>query len=469
MFPLRVVCTLQCRVYSKVRCRHSVGSKMRGTILSAFILLLALVVCTQACSILVSNAHIPHDERFDEINHYLVRRGPDLTSRHVKDKFTFIHNLLSMTGAGFTKQPFVSEDGNVVAMFNGEIYNYRDFGDFPSDGYCILPLYKKYRDGFVTHLDGEFAIVVFDFKRNIVVYSTDVFAIKPLWVAVGDNLGLSSYASPLKRLGLKNIEEVPANSIVTRSLTAPYPILRTRPVHEFDLRQYKTDISDWKASFLRAVHKRIRDLKYNVFVSLSSGHDSGAISLALKEIGKKHTTMTIIGDEYVDILEKRKEYLKDVVPEPIFLKFSVGGHELNQEKEHLQKYVEPYECPIYMAEPEFCFRDVIPALEQPYRTKEKTYRVLTDSASLGHSAIGRRAKENRTLVLLSAGGGDEILNDYGFAGSALTHSQSCLKGYFPDNLSTVFPWTNFFKGTQRAYLRKEEHVSGSHGLEVGCR
>ena len=43
----------------------------------------------------------------------------------------------------FTKQPFVDVDRGLVALFNGEIYNYLDFGDFQSDGECLLPLYLK--------------------------------------------------------------------------------------------------------------------------------------------------------------------------------------------------------------------------------------------------------------------------------------------------------------------------------------
>lgn len=164
------------------------------------------------CSFFVSNMHVPIGQKFNEVNHFLVKKGPDLTNRYEKESFTFVHNLLSMTGAGLTSQPFVSDDKTVVAMFNGEIYNYQNFGHFPSDGFCILPLYKQYQDTFIRHFDGEFAITVFDFKRHVIIYSTDIFATKPLWVAADDlKFGLSSYESALLRLGHKNVEEVPAN------------------------------------------------------------------------------------------------------------------------------------------------------------------------------------------------------------------------------------------------------------------
>ena len=59
----------------------------------------------------------------------------------------------------------------------------------------------------------------------------------------------------------------------------------------------------------------------------------------------------------------------------------------------------------------------------------------------------------------------EILSDYGFAGEKWC-PQSSFGGLFPDNLSTIFPWAEFFLSTQRDYLHKEEHVAGAHGVEA---
>lgn len=58
----------------------------------------------------------------------------------------------------------------------------------------------------------------------------------------------------------------------------------------------------------------------------------------------------------------------------------------------------------------------------------------------------------------------EILSDYGFEGEKWC-PQSSFGGLFPENLSTIFPWGEFFLSTQRDYLHKEEHVAGAHGVE----
>ena len=130
------------------------------------------------CSILCTNKTI---EDYDDINYYLKFRGPDNTTM-IKDEvnnFTFLHNLLSMTGE-FTEQPFV-QDG-VVCLYNGEIYNYKEFGDYDSDGLCLIDLYKEYGKDFVKKLDGEFAILLMDFNKDLIVMATDIFKTKPLFL-----------------------------------------------------------------------------------------------------------------------------------------------------------------------------------------------------------------------------------------------------------------------------------------------
>jgi asparagine synthetase B (glutamine-hydrolysing) len=81
---------------------------------------------------------------------------------------------------------------------------------------------------------------------------------------------------------------------------------------------------------------------------------------------------------------------------------------------------------------------------------------------MGH--ICSRGKKEGQLIYLSGSGADEIFSDYGFNG--IKHVRhSTIGGNFPDDLDSVFPWKNFFGNTQRAYLMKEEYVSGSFGIE----
>ncbi len=123
------------------------------------------------CGILFTNKQIID---LQNIIYYLQKRGPDHTSRFNYDGFEFIHTLLSMTGM-ITPQPFINKEKNIIAMFNGEIYNHREFDDIKtecsgsafssfntvdknsflkscSDGECIIPCYLKYGEDFVKKI-----------------------------------------------------------------------------------------------------------------------------------------------------------------------------------------------------------------------------------------------------------------------------------------------------------------------------
>ena len=135
------------------------------------------------CSFLLT-AFLAVDLERNGANFFLQRRGPDATTVSENFGFTWVHNLLHMTGERIL-QPFI--EGDVGAMFNGEIYNYKSLGralglEFKSDGQAILPLYRAHGRDFPRHADGEFAVVVVDATHQEVVLATDVFGTKPLWV-----------------------------------------------------------------------------------------------------------------------------------------------------------------------------------------------------------------------------------------------------------------------------------------------
>ena len=74
-----------------------------------------------ACSFLVANYNLTayHSARVvAAANWWQQHRGPDAKTVAGAGGWSFVHNLLSMTGK-FTLQPFMSEDRSVVALFNG--------------------------------------------------------------------------------------------------------------------------------------------------------------------------------------------------------------------------------------------------------------------------------------------------------------------------------------------------------------
>ena len=110
-----------------------------------------------------------------------------------------------------TTQPFVDE--SIICLYNGEIYNYKDFGDYASDGYCIIDLYKEHGVDFVKLLDGEYAILLLDFQKDLILMATDPFKTKPLFYTNCDNdFGCSTYRTPLDKIGHKDIKKAKPNT-----------------------------------------------------------------------------------------------------------------------------------------------------------------------------------------------------------------------------------------------------------------
>ena len=143
------------------------------------------------CSILLSNKK--DKALLQNANTYIKLRGPDHTTFYEAEGLTFIHNLLSITG-DFTTQPFIDTESNIVCIYNGEIYNALNSNhNYKSDGECIIPLYKKYGKNFVKKLDGEYAIILVDFKNQNIILVSDTFLTKPLWFGKDQNDFLFSF------------------------------------------------------------------------------------------------------------------------------------------------------------------------------------------------------------------------------------------------------------------------------------
>ena len=422
------------------------------------------------CGILFSSKPIKNVETIK----HLQRRGPDHTEYMVINNYHFVHVLLSMTGKNFKIQPLVYE--NIVIMFNGEIYNFKDFGDFDSDGECIIESYKKYGDDFVKHLDGEFALLLIDFSKDYIYYSTDIFSIKPLWFAIdGKDMGICSYESSLKYLGFKNIKQIDANTTIKLKLSTRELLLK-QTVYDFDLNQFKTDFSDWNKAFENAIKKRTSGIKHKIFIGLSGGYDSGLISCVLNNLDIDYTAYTILGSEDIELIKKRHNLLKkgkildikqsDFLKQHEFLKkyseeylFKIDNGEVNRYNKkllELENTKDNYEREVII--------NNLKSLQRTINYRNTGQKVTSDNGSIGMSYICSLAKPEGQLIYLSGSGADEIISDYGF-NKVKHYSHSTIGGYFPKNLSEVFPWKNFFGNTQRAYLMKEETVTGTWGVE----
>ena len=140
----------------------------------------------------------PIDERLlNQMSAALIHRGPDDNTTLVDGNLGLGFRRLSIMDLEHGRQPFYSEDGSVVVICNGEIYNFKELRkDLMSKGIkfktnCdveVLPhLYKVYGIDFVKQLNGQFAICIFDKTKKELFLIRDHFGICPLFYTVVDN------------------------------------------------------------------------------------------------------------------------------------------------------------------------------------------------------------------------------------------------------------------------------------------
>ena len=403
----------------------------------------------------------------EEINKYCKNRGPDHTNIESINNITFIHNLLSITGSKII-QPIKKD--NVVLTFNGEIYNYQTLNNnheyendnneenkYKSDGEAILDLYlnNKYYDieEYINKLDGEFAIVIVDFNLDKLFMITDPFATKPLFYSLnGKDFMISSYSACITNNNFTDFEKVDANTCITINLI-DNTIINKIKLHKFDYKQFKINYNDWITAFEKSIKKRINTNK-KIFVSLSSGYDSGAISCQINKEGKSYTSYSVYGKEDPHVINNRcsinQEKIKQINQEATYL--SKKFH-LNEEIVQNYKKRNQIEC---------CDFTSIIRKNEP----TKKYGVLKDRASCGGSFIYSIARNDNCIINLSGQGADEILSDYGFNGNGKTW-HSCFGGKFTNDLQYLVEnkWESFQGGINTCLLMKEEIISGSWGIE----
>jgi asparagine synthase (glutamine-hydrolysing) len=136
-------------------------------------------------------------------------RGPDQGSTDPFGSCVLGHQRLQVLDPELGYQPVANERGDVVAVFNGELYNFpelrrelaarghevRGRGDTP-----VIPhLYEEFGPRFVEQLEGMFAIALWDAKERRLVLARDRLGKKPLaWTRLAD--GTLAFASEVKAL-----------------------------------------------------------------------------------------------------------------------------------------------------------------------------------------------------------------------------------------------------------------------------
>ncbi len=183
-------------------------------------------MCGIAGILASSGGKLPERGELDAMIGRLHHRGPDDTGMFVDGVVGLAHARLSIIDLAGGQQPIPNETRTVWVVFNGEIFNYielrRDLRALghqfrtQSDTEVLVHLYEEYGERFVEHLNGQFAIALWDAQRQRLVLARDRVGIRPLFYAeVGGRLVFASEVKALfalpevpRRLDLRALAEI---------------------------------------------------------------------------------------------------------------------------------------------------------------------------------------------------------------------------------------------------------------------
>jgi asparagine synthase (glutamine-hydrolysing) len=145
------------------------------------------------------------------MNETQVHRGPDAGGLHLEPGVGLGHRRLSIIDLATGQQPLFNEDGSVVVVFNGEIYNYQSL--IPeltalghvfrtkSDTEVIVHAWEAWGEACVERFRGMFAFALWDRNRETLFLARDRLGVKPLYYAVLAD-GPLIFGSELKSLAI---------------------------------------------------------------------------------------------------------------------------------------------------------------------------------------------------------------------------------------------------------------------------
>ena len=347
----------------------------------------------------------------------LIHRGPDDDGVHVDGAVGLAARRLSIIDLAGGHQPIATEDGSVVVVQNGEIYNHEALrADLQRRGHrfatrcdteALAHLYEEHGDDFVQHLRGMFAVAVWDARRRRLVLARDAFGIKPLyWSARGHALAFASELTALRRapsfpldIDVEAVEAFLAHNSIPAPLTIYAAARKLPPGHRLVWEQGRVTITRWtrprpvpaaevrredERTLAAELRDRLRDsvrahlvADVPVGVLLSGGIDSGVLTALAAE----------------------------ATPEPVHT-FSIGFEERSfDELEHARAVARRYGTEhhelVLRPDAAALLPEVAAAFDEPF----------ADSSALPTYLVSRLASEH-VKVVLSGEGGDELFGGY---------------------------------------------------------
>lgn len=352
----------------------------------------------------------------------LSHRGPDDRGSYLDAGVGLGFRRLSILDLVAGNQPMTSNDGDVVSVCNGELYNHTTLRralevaghrfHSRSDTEVVPALYQTHGDQFCRHLDGQFAFAVYDRRAHRLVLGRDPVGIAPLFLCVTDRgvvfgseiKALLSHPDVPREVDLRGLDQI----LTFPGLVSPQTLLRgvesvppgsvivfeadgSRKTHRYwDLdyplaseidhgRRLEDCVDELDAALRQAIRKRLQaDVPVGNY--LSGGLDSSLIAAITRELTpgeRRHTFSITFEDPRIDESDSQRlmaQALQSV------------HHERQMAPDDIQARLE----------------DIVWCAESPLR---ESYNACTFELS-------RMARQAGIKVVLTGEGADELFGGY---------------------------------------------------------
>lgn len=335
-----------------------------------------------------SDVVMNHDEVIKAMADRIIHRGPDDADYYVDEDISLGFRRLSIIDLEGGRQPILNEDGTLVLMFNGEIYNYQTLRKdllekghvfkTKTDSEILIHGYEEYGKGLLTKLRGMFAFIIWDRVNKKLFGARDIFGIKPFYYYIKDGEFLFgseiksflSHPNFQKELDESKIPEylsyeyIPYENTIFKNvykLPGSYCFeyangnLKTEKYYDirYRIEEDKT-LEDWEKEITKeftesvAVHQ-ISDVEVGCF--LSSGVDSSYVVKEVSKVTKAVKTFSVgYDEEKYSELPYAQDFSKHVGVQNISNK--VSADEFFDSVGEIQYYMDeplpnPSEIPLY--------------------------------------------------------------------------------------------------------------------------
>ena len=324
----------------------------------------------------INDSNVVIGRMMDRIKH----RGPDAEGKYVDGDIALGHRRLSIIDVSSQgDQPIFNEDGSLVLVFNGEIYNFQEIREklvaaghifkTKTDSEVLIHGYEEYGEKLLDKLRGMFAFVIWDKNKKELFGARDFFGIKPLYYAQMNNTFM--FGSEIKSfLEHPDFKKELNERVLENYLTFQYSpteetffknVYKLPPAHYFrlsggklEIKRFwdvhfspdeKPDLNEWVNRISDTFHDsvkahKIADVEVGSF--LSSGVDSSYVAAIAdvdktftvgfgkdekyneigwakefsKAIGKENNSKVISGEEYWNSLAKIQYHMDEPLADP---------------------------------------------------------------------------------------------------------------------------------------------------------